>query len=175
VDEVIKDLEVDVDCLLALDPILTCPADGAPDRAQEALSITWAPHQAICERVAKRFPLAKESTVQRLGRTTWDSYMRCKASREENAQRVHRGDDRDPVDLQLVLPAKTVAASSRSKDSGLGSSLPTSYAETVMSYRRNDGDSVKVPPLPKLAREGVPFDCMLCGDKVVATTNSAWK
>jgi hypothetical protein len=175
IDEIVKDLEVDFDCLLALDSLINCPADRTLEKPRESVSITWAPHHAICERLAKRFPMAKETITQRLGEATWKSFLRCKELRENNERREYHEEDREPMDIQLALPAKTVAASSRSKDSGLGSSLPTSYAETIMSYRRRDGESVKVPPLPKSAYDGVPFECMLCGGNVTARTNSAWK
>lgn len=172
VDEIIKDLEVDTDGLVALDSLISCPADRGQEDARAGALITWAPHHAICQRLENRFPLAKESIVQRLGKATWDSFLRCKDLRENTDLVEH---DPEPMELGLPLPAKTVAASSRSKDSGLGSSLPTSYAETVMSYRRRDGQSVRVPPLPKSASDGVPFECIVCGKMVKATTNSAWK
>ena len=174
IDVIIRDLEVDTDCLLALDSLISCPAGRAPERLRSS-SITWAPHQAICERLAKRFPTAEESIIQRPGKATWNSFLRCKELREDNNRTLFHERNRVPVDTQLALPSKTVAASSRSKDSGLGSSLPTSYAETIMSYRRRDGESVKVPPLPKAAFDGLPFDCLLCGGSVTARTNSAWK
>ncbi|KAB5539512.1 hypothetical protein GE09DRAFT_320440 [Coniochaeta sp. 2T2.1] len=174
IDEVINDLEVDVDGLIAMDSLITCPADRKEEPMTNAVT-AWAPHHAICERVANRFPMAEESVVERLGRATWDSFLRCKELRERSQMSDHDEESPEIVENTPALPARTVTTSARSKDSGLGSSLPTSYAETIMSYQRQGGESVKVPPLPKSATDGVPFDCIVCGKNVVVRTNSAWK
>ncbi len=175
IDEVIKDLEVDIDGLIAMEPLIICPADRTLEEPSASAPTTWAPHQTIYERVAYRFPMADESIVQRLGRATWGSFLRCKELREQNELRQHNEQTPEVVDKKSVLPTQTVTISSRSKDSALGSSLPTSYAETIMSYRRRDGESIKVPPRPKSASDGIPFDCLACGGMVVARTDSAWK
>ncbi|KAK8071165.1 hypothetical protein PG997_011368 [Apiospora hydei] len=62
-------------------------------------------------------------------------------------------------------------------DSALGSSLPTdsSYAETVMSYRDEVGQSTRIPPLSRAAKEGEPFKCLACGKSVSFKMNSGWK
>jgi hypothetical protein len=174
IDEVIKDLDVDIDGLIAMDSLITGPADRTLDKPRKSTSSAWAPHQAICERLASRFPMANESIVQRLGKATWDSSFRCQKLREKNELRQHNEDIPEVLDERPAAPAQTVITSSRS-DSALGSSLPTSYAETVMSYRGHDGESIKVPPLPKSASDGTPFECLVCGGNIVARTDSAWK
>lgn len=76
--------------------------------------------------------------------------------------------------------AGTIIADSKFHDSGVGTSLgaslaPTvSYAETTMSYN-HDGQSVRIPPLSKEAKSGLPFTCVACGRTVVITNNSGWK
>lgn len=175
IDEVIKDLELDIDCLIAMDSLITCPADRILEESRESASTTMAPHNVFCERVANRFPAANESLVQQLGEATWATFLRCKELREQNELRGRSEMITEVVENRSDFPAHTMTTSARSKDSALGSSLPTSYAETIMSYRRHDGDSIRVPPLPKSASDGVPFDCMVCGVTIVARTNSAWK
>ncbi|KAK8127916.1 hypothetical protein PG984_009024 [Apiospora sp. TS-2023a] len=85
-------------------------------------------------------------------------------------------------------PAPSQVASTAFHDSALGSSVPsvpmavlgldnavTEYAETMVSYRAGQGDSVRVPPLPDGARQGKPFSCVGCGRNVTMKTKSAWK
>jgi hypothetical protein len=170
IEEVIEDLEVDLDNLIALDSLISCPADRRREEAQPMIAMAWAPHQVICERVANMFPQAEDNLVQRIGKATWDSFLRCKRLREGG------GEEDEAVEADICIPPETVATSLRSKDSGLGSSLPTvSYAETIMSYRRRDGESVKVPPLPTGAVEDKPFNCFVCGKTVMIKTNGLWK
>lgn len=177
IDEICRDLEVDIDCLLDLDPLLASPVlDRDPEKPPETALTGWSPHLAICERITNRFPKAGENLVQRLGKATWESFLRCKALRDNKAAPAPTQPLDSEPSQQPALPPPTVATTLRSKDSALGSSLPTiSYAETVMSYRRRDGESVKVPPLSNDALNGEPFECLVCNKQVVAKTNAAWK
>ncbi|KAI3337532.1 hypothetical protein HD806DRAFT_543143 [Xylariaceae sp. AK1471] len=54
-------------------------------------------------------------------------------------------------------------------------STPSIYADTIFSYVGGEGGTIRVPPLPNGARGGVPFSCVVCGEKVRILDRSVWK
>ena len=163
-------------CLMELDPLLKSPVLDV-EWEQSAPGTTmpdWAPQDAFSNKIGSRFPESDRVLVSRLGRANYDRYLRCQEERDRQAA-VTNNDDPDAI-LQLAKrDANSEAGRSLFHDSGLGSSLPTSYAETIMSYRTKEDQSVRIPPLPQGAKEGKPFQCIACAKSVVAKNNSAWK
>ncbi|KFA79353.1 hypothetical protein S40288_03570 [Stachybotrys chartarum IBT 40288] len=171
--EIAEDLSTDVQCLLDLDPIIDCPA---PDQEQsnttrERGMLQWQPHISYSDKIKNRFPKAEADLVERFAQANWERFLRTKASRESclAAQKC--------VEKEVEIGGPLTEPGSKFHDSGLGTTAysGTSYAETVMSYRANGRDSIRIPPLPDGAKEGKQFDCLACGRRLVIKSNSAWK
>ena len=176
-DDMAQDLWVDVQCLLDLDAMITCPA---PDMAElstdkKKLPEIWDPHVSFRDRIKFRFPNADPSLVERLARANWERFLKGKDDRERNqrAEEVAK----KPVMERAGTVAHLTEPLSKFHDSGLGTSINTgsAYAETVMTYRREGGTSVRIPPLPEEAKQGKPFECIACGGKVVIKNSREWK
>ncbi|KAJ4392154.1 hypothetical protein N0V93_005777 [Gnomoniopsis smithogilvyi] len=167
VHEVLEDLQMETTWLLDLEPLLSdpiVPLDAEPTRLDEYT--TWDPSQHFVDKLSTRFPGAESYLIQQIGQANYDRFLRCQENRN-NSQRMD--------DTSVLVTDNPDGASSKFHDSGVGSSLPTSYAETVMSYGADEVRRVRLPPLPALAKDGCPFLCVCCGKLVTIRTNSAWK
>jgi hypothetical protein len=142
------------------------------DAIRDYVHSTLGPEKFFSDKIENRFPRIDVSLASRLGKINFERYLRCQT-------------DRDALEKEEGLPstqeegpelAGTIIANSKFHDSGMGTSIaPTmTYAETIMSYG-NEGQSVRIPPLPKDAKAGLSFSCVVCGHTVVITNNSAWK
>lgn len=166
--DALADLQTDTTCLLDLAPLLSTSntlVDVEPIRPDSWE--VWKPSQAYSDKISTRFPQAANFVIQRLGQANYDRYIRCQEERSRNQSVPHSsgasaGNNAD-------------AASSKFHDSGIGSSIPTTYAETVMSYGADEGRRVCIPPLSAQAKDGTPFECMCCGNLVMFRTDSDWK
>ncbi|KAL7948551.1 hypothetical protein V8C42DRAFT_254354 [Trichoderma barbatum] len=172
--EIAEDLKTDTFVLSGLDPLLKYPIfDSQHDDTNDDYPIsTWAPEKLFSDKIENRFPIADAPLTLHLGKVNYERYLRCQAARE-----AQEDEESPPVAIQEVQDRTgTIIASTKFHDSGVGTSiaLTTSYAETTMSYN-HDGQSVRIPPLPKEAKTGLPFTCVACGRTVVITSNSAWK
>jgi hypothetical protein len=177
--EIAEDLKTNTQCLLDLDSLIRDPAaDPEPVAVTcstlEAMKTDpWAPHEPYRDRIARRFPKAQEILVTRLAIANLNRFLRNQNARTTNLEEAEAG--------VVEAPAPTAAESSEGQtkfhDSGLGTSLgtPSSYAETVMSYRQGEERGVRIPSLPDEAKEGKPFECLVCGQLVSVRNNSAWK
>ncbi|KAL6882878.1 hypothetical protein HDV57DRAFT_509264 [Trichoderma longibrachiatum] len=178
IHEIAEDLRTDTLILSSLDPLLKYPIfDTQLENAADGQSVSaWSPEKLFSDRIEHRFPSAATSLASRLGRANYERYLRCQATRDAQERALSL-----PVMAQEAQDkAGTIIADSKFHDSGVGTSLgaslaPTvSYAETTMSYN-HDGQSVRIPPLSKEAKSGLPFTCVACGRTVVITNNSGWK
>lgn len=174
-DEIAEDIWTDVQCLLDLDPLIKFPAPDIVQvsRDNQKAPVEWEPHVAYTDRVRARFPLADPSLADRLGRANWERFLKGNADREKNQ---NGSLESAGIEVAATIAPRTEAIS-KFHDSGLGTSINTgsAYAETVMSYRWEGGESVRVPPLPKEAKQGKPFECVACGRKLAITNSSTWK
>lgn len=162
VKEVLEDLRMDTTCLLDLDPLLSdpiLPVDAEPSRPDTCT--IWSPSRLFSDKISTRFPEAESSLVQQLGQANYDLFLRC----QDNGSNNQPMDDVNASGIDNLD-----GASSKFHDSGNGSSLPTSYAETVMSYGADEVRRVRLPPLPSLAKDGCPFTCVCCGKLVMIRT-----
>ncbi|RKU47534.1 hypothetical protein DL546_005618 [Coniochaeta pulveracea] len=169
IDEIIRDLEADVECLRNLDPLLMLRSTRA--HTAHAGTNTWIPYQAICDSIANMFPEAQEATVHRVGKAMWDSFLRCMRLRHSN----EKSDTVDIVEVaRTVFTLSSTPWTEQTKDSGLGSSIATG-AENLAFYAQLDDDTIDIPPLPEQAQKGEPFDCIACGRQVRIRNASAWR
>ncbi|KAK0757231.1 hypothetical protein N5P37_009947 [Trichoderma harzianum] len=172
--EIAEDLKTDTLVLSGLDPLLKYPIFDAQHEhiiESHALS-TWGPEKSYSDKIGNRFPRADVSLTLYLGRANYERFLRCQEAREYQ-------EEEEPlpmVNQEAGTHAGTIIANTKFHDSGVGTSigLTMSYAETTMSYN-HDGQSVRIPPLPKEAKAGSPFTCIACGRTVIITNNSAWK
>ncbi|KKP02600.1 hypothetical protein THAR02_05288 [Trichoderma harzianum] len=172
--EIAEDLKTDTLVLSGLDPLLKHPIFDAQHEhiiESHALS-TWGPEKSYSDKIGNRFPRADVSLTLYLGRANYERFLRCQEAREYQ-------EEEEPlpiVNQEAGTHAGTRITNTKFHDSGVGTSiaLTMSYAETTMSYN-HDGQSVRIPPLPREAKAGSPFTCIACGRTVIITNNSAWK
>ncbi|KAL6866741.1 hypothetical protein J3F83DRAFT_715564 [Trichoderma novae-zelandiae] len=178
IHEIAEDLKTDTLVLSSLDPLLKYPIfDTRQENATDGHAVfNWSPEKLFSDKIEHRFPSAATPLASHLGRANYERYLRCQATRDsqesEEALSVMKPEGQDH--------AGTIIADSKFHDSGVGTSLGTSlaltisYPETTMSYNHK-GQSVRIPPLSKEAKAGLPFSCVACGRTVVITNNSGWK
>ncbi|KAK7997457.1 elongation factor 1-beta [Apiospora arundinis] len=173
--EIADDLLTDTQCLMDLgsrfqeDHVGPINVEFAVSAAQLG---TWEPSMNFVDRVRWRYPRCETALADRLGKANWDRVLRHREVVSENSR-----SELTVATPETSIPAKQApsqVASTTFRDSALGSSA-TEYAETMVSYRAGQGDSIRVPPLPDGAREGKPFSCIGCGLTVNVKTKSAWK
>ncbi|KAK0611765.1 hypothetical protein B0T14DRAFT_571628 [Immersiella caudata] len=147
IGEIAEDLRTDAQYLVAIELLLKNPIlDPDPGYALEDFVGTWNPAQLYADKIESRYPLADKDPITLLAEANFKRYLRCQGARDaqENAENQEVADETDV--------AGTFIAASQFHDSGIGTSIAptTSYAETVMSYRQ-EGRSVRIPPLPEEA------------------------
>ncbi|KAL7816119.1 hypothetical protein V8C26DRAFT_400513 [Trichoderma gracile] len=178
IHEIAEDLKTDTLVLSSLDPLLKYPIfDTQSKDAADGVAIsTWSPEKLFSDRIEHRFPSAATPLASRLGRANYERFLRCQATRD--AQEI--AEALFVTNREEQAGTGTIIADSKFHDSGVGTSLGTSivltvpYAETTMSYN-HDGQSVRIPPLSKEAKSGLPFSCIACGHNIIVTNNSGWK
>ncbi|KAL3295441.1 Ankyrin repeat protein [Colletotrichum asianum] len=175
-DQIASDMRTDVECLIDLEPLIKCPfidsRKANSNQTQTTETTQWTPLKLYSDRIANRFPVAQAELVERLARANWDRFQRIQLEKERNI--VNRDDERVAQEADLTTPTETGSAF---QDSGLGTSLRTGsrYAETVMSYKQDNGHSIKIPQLPPEAKNGTPFCCLACGRRVRIRGDTMWK
>jgi len=179
IDDIIEDLKTDVQCLIDLGPrykepvkdrvvdekAATLPGDFAQDVQ------AWNPAEYLASRIRDRYPEGDDNLTKILGQANWERAQRLYARKEQSKSEAQQA------------PAKTdttnrTLASSKFQDSGIGTSIatPSSYAETMVSYRGARGGAIRIPQPPPEALEGKPFSCILCGVTCnLSLTSSNWK
>ncbi|KAM0476401.1 hypothetical protein ACHAPX_006313 [Trichoderma viride] len=175
--EVAEDLKTDTHVLSSLDSLIKYPVfDLEKGKAvEDYIHSTWSPEKFFVDKIENQFPLADVSLASRLGKTNFERYVRCQADREA-LESKEREEGLPSTVQEAPETTGTIVTSSAFHDSGVGTSVvPTiTYPETLMSYNQ-DGQPVRIPPLPKGAKKGTPFSCVACSRTVVITDYSAWK
>jgi len=124
-------------------------------------------YQYYADMISARFPEAKNSLTEILGKCNWVRYNRIQKQREENA-------------CGEPIPVGDGESKSKFQDSGLGTSMPAQshgvngYAETVFS-KRAEMSHKRLPPLPEEGRKGKSFLCSVCSRTVDIQRSQAWK
>ena len=171
-ERVIRKIRTYTECLQDIGQSLQHPAlDYSDDEKTPFLEINQ--HSAedyYTERLRAKFPTAEIDMLQCLGRMNWHRYQRVQKERELNAQRQG-----------VIIPdGKSSAVYSEFVDSGLGTCPPaatSSYEASVKSLTSSvvGCKQVHIPPLSAEAKDGLPFDCVACGDRVSYTTDYNWR
>ncbi|KAK1671438.1 hypothetical protein BDP55DRAFT_752919 [Colletotrichum godetiae] len=169
--QITADLETDTQSLMDLDGLFSEPILDAGDNRESIASSLhkWELHEPYKQLISKRFPNADDNLIISLGKANYNRFLRGQKRRNKRVRALLNGSD------LLHEIRDSDATSSKFQDSGLGSSVPSSYAETIMSYHGDKGSSVRLPPLPKSAMNGSSFLCIACGKPTIAQTKSAWK
>lgn len=172
--EVAEDLRVDTCVLSSLDPLIKYPVFDLQkeDAAEDNIHSTWSPQKFYVDKITNDFPLINRSLASRLGNTNFERYLRCQTNRDA----IENEEGASSTRQEAPELAGTVITGSKFHDSGVGTSIgPTIiHPETIISHSRKD-QSVRIPPLPKGAKDGMPFSCIACNGTVVITNNSDWK
>lgn len=179
IEEITKDLETDILCLVELGPRYKEPIRDRTVEEQPvlpSLAMNWDPAEHLASRIRHRYPDGDALLAHVFGKMNWERAKRLYAAREANARAV----ERPSIQLAAAPEAKGTVAASDFHDSGLGTTLasPTSYAETVLSYRGTKGGSISVPQIPPEGMKGQPFICSICGcacQLPEANWKSSWK
>jgi hypothetical protein len=173
-DETLKDLTNEIQCLVDIGPILSSlPFDLNSHKSIPQYGIfEVSEYQPYCNRIADRFPKADRDLVLRLGKANWKRFLRLQAQRD-NVAGNSEASIRDESHQTVV--------GTQFNDSGLGSSLSpsrfiatSSYAETVMTFS-GTGGFINIPPIPADGRNGKAFSCVACGRKVTISNQKVWK
>ena len=164
VELAIRKIRTYTQCLRDIDQTLEHPALDDPDEDNTSIfGINQRPAEDYHTEILKaKFPKAEMDMIQCLGRTSWDRYQRMQREREVNSQHQH---------------AARPDGNSEFVDSGFGTSLPASYASSMLSRISSvtGGKQVNIPPLSAEAKEGSPFDCVVCGKLVSYINNHEWR
>lgn len=177
-EEIAADLSTNVQSLVDMQDAYEHPATDLVDQKEARLRIVAErpPSEYYSDLISIKFPDADESLVRDLGEENWKRFLRCRDDREKHNQLEIVSEDH-PV------PAEQTVVGTKFHDSALGTSVNIStaakpinqYAETVMSFHRGDGSSVRFPRLPEAAKRGEPLECAACGRTVFISTNASWK
>lgn len=158
-----------IESLIILGPSLEAIADDETDDEEARAWVELqdrAAHEYFVDLISLRFPSADHQLVQALGRSNWDRYNHVQRLRE-----------------RINEQTGTEKARSEFHDSGVGSSAPAQqsdrqanldYAATIISSRAETSHK-RMPPLPAIARTGVPFRCEICSRSVLISRTKMWK
>lgn len=175
--EVAEDLKTNTYVMSCLDRLIEDPVFDIQqtDMIENNNCSSSNPESFFVDKIGNRFPRADASLTSCLGKANFERYLRCQANRE--AQDVEENEEGLPsAEREAPELSSTIITESKFHDSGVGTSIASrkSYAETLMSYSR-EGQCVRIPPLPKDAKDGSPFSCVACGRTVCINNNSSWK
>src|ERR1700761_7482645 len=158
-----------IDLSSALDNAIVDP-EYVNEIPAQPTDLALAPYQFYSNCIREKFPRAAEDLIEYLGKANLERY------RYILAQKEHANE----VDEAIVVEEPTVERNRSAPtfhDSGIGTSLQKSaYAPTMASSLASTeaGGEFKYPPLPKGAKDGLPFECDGCGRQVVIKSRSLW-
>jgi hypothetical protein len=173
---IVEDTKTYTECLVDWSAALQCPAmdQEQEDRPSIMRVEEREAHDYHTQLILAKYPSAQADLIESLGKTSWNRYQRMVHERASNANAQ--------MNVELHTTAiKSRIADSEFQDSGLGTSLPsalpTSYAETVISFMTSigGGKQIQIPPLSAEAKSGAKFECNACGRQIRATTNRDWR
>ena len=188
-DEIAEDLRTDTQCLMDLGSRFNEQAVGPTIATEAAVDptklSTWDPSRNFIDRIRWRFPRCDEALIVRLGKANWARVLRYQEVKNQSIRPLETKISalKKSAAAVTTIPASSKVASTTFHESGLGTSIPSGpsiaepsqYAETVVSYKGGNGESVRVPSLPEGAKRGIPFNCVACCKTIVITNKSAWK
>ncbi|KAF3002703.1 hypothetical protein E8E13_010081 [Curvularia kusanoi] len=173
-EEACRILQSKIECLIALNASIECPAESDSDDEEQIRSHTIAQdvpgYRYFSDLIAAKFPSAEAQLVERLGRANWSRYN-------------HLQQQRDNLQTELE-PINEDKAGSEFQDSGLGSNpsvmlldptkTQSTYAASVVSSRA-EASHKRLPSLPKDARDGKPFTCEVCNQTISIRRMKNWR
>jgi hypothetical protein len=172
IERLFTSLQNIIQSLIVLAPSLDSIADDESEEEDTRASMHLkdrAAHEYFVDLIRSRFPSASQHLVQALGQSNWDRYKYVQKLRD------------NATDGPTSIGNKE--ARSEFQDSGIGSSAPAqsvvlndrlNYAATVVSSRAETSHK-RLPPLPELARSGMPFECEVCSRRIQITRTKQWK
>ncbi|KAH6640130.1 hypothetical protein F5144DRAFT_484433 [Chaetomium tenue] len=93
IEEIIKDLETDIRCLVDLGPRYKEPIRDRTVKEQAvlpSLALNWDPAEHLASRIQHRYPDGDAALAHAFGKMNWERAKRLYAAREANARAVER-------------------------------------------------------------------------------------
>ncbi|KAI9146994.1 Zinc finger transcription factor ace1 [Paramyrothecium foliicola] len=183
-EDIAEDLKTDTECLLDLGSRFNEDTVGPVLKeiaVDPGLLSTWDPSRNFVDRIRWRYPQCEARLAEQLGKANWSRVIKYQERKSANVWPQQQAEAQlNPRTQTATISGSAGKASTTFHDSAIGSSIPSApaaslYAETIVSYRGGQGESVRVPSLPEEALRSVPFVCVGCGDSVVISSKSAWK
>jgi len=149
-EEVIKDFATKVNILVDLETVLIILRKDK-SAANPIATAETTPQRIFSNLIALRYPKSPKLLVERLGAANWERFLQGIQTR----QQARSAEQSAPNQARVESSEKSHTIG----DSGYGTEERTvSYAETVMSYGRNEDYAIRIPRLPK----ETPFElCLL--------------
>ncbi|KAK0617561.1 hypothetical protein B0T14DRAFT_272904 [Immersiella caudata] len=158
-------LETDIQCLVDLGPRYKEPVqDSIHKEISAPLTETTnrSPESYMTDRILEKYPNIDSDLASTLGKSRWD---RRQTLYQMTMEAGDIAGGQQPIEEATAKYMATVAPSNR--DSGLGTSIATRYAETLLSSHAARGSWVKFPEVHPEGLLGKPFGCGICGATVV--------
>lgn len=184
-EDILMDLQAYTECLSSLSSSIEYPAKDLNVGCEESVRVPTeledrVAHQYYVELISSRFPKARSSLVDCLGKCNWERYNRLQLVRKAHAMEdASRSDDAELPTTGKSNASRSLFAESGFHDSGLGTSIPvqSAYALSIASFvsSRAESSHSKLPPLSEPAKRGVPFVCDACNKTVQITRTREWK
>jgi hypothetical protein len=162
--EVTKDFATEVNILVDLETVLILLREDK-SAADPTATAEMTPQNIFSNLIALRYPKSPQLLVERLGAVNWKRFLRGTQTRQRARSAEQSAQNQARIE-------SSEEKSHTIRDSGYGTEERTvSYAETVMSYGRNEDYTIRIPRLPK----ETPFECVYCGQKLSIKDKKLWK
>ena len=187
----LESIQIHVSCLMELLPSMentlhhadsSDPSETTKARAASEFQVS-APASNYIMNVRDRFTNADSRLIKRLGEANWPRHVALRRNAEQKDSTTVIDHTSDAIAPEL--PKSVFVPVSMFHDSALGSSVPTqsTYAITMASHSSflssledTDIAGLRVPSLPKEARNGMPFTCKICNHELRRIKNRVdWK
>jgi len=182
--QLMSDIAETVTCLLRLSMVIRNPAPH--DQFLKSIDIDTSYYEEFdTSHVREKFPNAQEHLIARLGRAISRRRQYLKY-REMHHKKLALGIDIDPSATQdthtEILPQSTIASSLPTAlksvdhidldgDSQSESGISDASSATTTNYTTK----LHLPPLPKEAQDGSPFECPLCYMIISIRKTRSWR
>jgi hypothetical protein len=130
--------------------------------------------------IRDKYRKAPIALVERLGEANWQRFVRIRGKKQEV-----EGQDQDPEGEEMPFGFRSTFVPTDFHDSGIGTSVTFGHSASRSvashtSFLSSQSDARKgrlaVPPTPAEVRDGHPFICSICNQKLTTIRNrTEWK
>jgi hypothetical protein len=182
--QLMSDIAETVTCLLRLSMVIRNPAPH--DQFLKSIDIDTSYYEEFdINHVREKFPNAQEYLIARLGRAISRRRQYLKY-RETHHKKLAHGIDIDPSATQdthtEILSQSTIASSLPTAlksvdhiDLDRDSQSESGISDASSATATDDTTKLHLPPLPKKAQDGSPFECPLCFMIISIRKTRSWR